>query len=222
MTSYLKKKKRETKGKTSERKQFQKRAPNVKKQSNGRIYQYLWIRGDNAEWRPPIFAPFESIFGEKVQPSSLSAEFSPLFISVFCELSRGRCKFSSFYLSSPDKVSEEPRQHARYRHVEAIYGFRLFRTRLCAFCSSTTRNTQSTFFHSKSRVSFVRGGGRGGKGGSLCCEDHFSRITWNDLHDDVNVAVNLGRGMKQFQIFCPSLINCAPIYRKNLFVSSFQ
>lgn len=84
------------------------------------------------------FCPFwKHIWWKGAELLLCPLNFPPLFISVFCELSRGRCKFSSFYLSSLDKVSE-PRQHARYRHVEAIYGFRLFRTRLCAFFSSNS------------------------------------------------------------------------------------
>ena len=133
-TSYLKKKGK----KKDKRKQFQKRALNVKKQSNGRIYQYLWIRGDNGRVTSPYFCPFwKHIWWKGAELLLCPLNFPPLFISVFCELSRGRCKFSSFYLSSLDKVSE-PRQHARYRHVEAIYGFRLFRTRLYAFFSSNS------------------------------------------------------------------------------------
>lgn len=98
---------------------------------------------------------------------SLSAEFSPLFISVFCELSRGRCKFSSFYLSSLDKVSE-PRQHARYRHVEAIYGFRLFRTRLCLLLLQLV--THSRPFSTLKAACPLSGGG------SLCWRTIFQGL----------------------------------------------
>lgn len=153
---------------------------NAKKQSNR---EFIGICGSEAGTTSPIFIPFESIFGER-RSSFLSLNLPPppflsppplLFISVFSrrELSRGRCKFSSFYLAASIRYRAETTRQISTCRSDLRLSFIS-----CPF-ARLRRNSKHTdrqrgggtppFPFSKSRVSSCRT--------SNALKDHFSRIT---------------------------------------------
>ena len=151
-------------------------------QRSNRTENFIGICGSEAGTTSPIFIPFESIFGER-RSSFLSLSSppppTPLFISVFSrrELSRGRCKFSSFYLAASIRYRAETTRQISTCRSDLRLSFIS-----CPFAPSsklqTHRQTErererergtSPFPFSKSRVSSCRT--------PNALEDHFSRIT---------------------------------------------
>lgn len=185
-----------------------------------------------AEWRPPIFAPFESIFGEKVQSFFSVRWIFPRCLFPFSASCRADAVNSHLSIF-PASIRYPSRDNTPDIDMSKRFTAFVYFVPVCTPFSPPTRNIH-TYTHTVDLFPTLKAAcplSREGKGweGSLCCEDHFSRITWNDLHDDVNVAVNLGRGMKQFQILLlPSPLSsyklCANVSEESfhLFVPTFQ
>lgn len=178
-----------------------------------------------AEWRPPIFAPFESIFGEKVQSFFSVRWIFPRCLFPFSASCRADAVNSHLSIF-PASIRYPSRDNTPDIDMSKRFTAFVYFVPVCTPFSLPTRNIH-TYTHTvdlfptlKAACPLSRGRGE---------RDLYAvRTIFQGLLETIYTTTSTSQLIwegewNNSRYFCSppsSLINCAPIYRKNLFIFS--